>query len=169
MIVTGHIEGVIDEEEKEMFDSIFKFDDTEAETIMTPRPNVFAIDIDDNFTDRIEDIINSGYSRIPVYKGDKDNIIGVLYVKDLLKEAHKVGFDKVELAKIIRKPYFVPSHIKINVLFKNMKETNNHIAIIIDEYGGSLGIITMEDLIEEIMGNIYDEYDIVEQSIKKTR
>jgi len=167
MIVTGHIEGVIDEEEKEMFDSIFKFDDTEAETIMTPRPNVFAIDIDDNFTDRIEDIINSGYSRIPVYKGDKDNIIGVLYVKDLLKEAHKVGFDKVELAKIIRKPYFVPSHIKINVLFKNMKETNNHIAIIIDEYGGSLGIITMEDLIEEIMGNIYDEYDIVEQSIKK--
>lgn len=167
MIVTGHIEGLIDEAEKEMFDSIFKFDDLEAETIMTPRTHVFAINVEDDFTRHIDRIINSGFSRIPIFRGDKDNIIGILHVKDLLKAANEVGFENVDLCKIIRKPYFAPSHIKINVLFKKMKETNNHIAILIDEHGGSLGIVTMEDLIEEIVGNIYDEHDKIDQNIKQ--
>jgi len=159
MIITGHIEGLINEEEKEMLDSIFKFDDLIAESIMTPRINLFALNVDKPVHENLKQIINEGFSRIPVFKGDIDNIIGILHVKDLLKDASEVGFKNVKLAKIIREPYFVPSYIKINVLFKNMKATNNQIAILIDEYGGSVGIVTIEDLVEEIVGNIYDEYD----------
>src|SRR5690554_2271296 len=167
MIITGHIEGLIDEEEKAMFDSIFKFDDKVAESIMTPRTNVFAISIDKPVHNYLTQIIKAGFSRIPVYQGDIDNIIGILHVKDLLKAASEVGFKNVNLKQIMREPYFVPSYIKLNLLFKNMKATNNQIAILIDEYGGSVGIVTMEDLVEEIVGNIYDEYDEVDTSIQK--
>jgi len=167
MIITGHIEGLIDEEEKEMFDSIFKFDDIAAEAIMTPRRKIFAISVDKPVADYLKQIIQTGFSRIPVYQGDIDNIIGILHVKDLLKEASEVGFKNVDLRKIMREPYFAPSYIKINVLFKNMKETNNQMAILIDEYGGSVGLVTIEDLVEEIVGNIYDEYDEADSSIQK--
>jgi putative hemolysin len=166
MIITGHIEGLIDEEEKEMFDSIFKFDDLTAESIMTPRTDLFALNIDKPVYQSLKKIIDEGFSRIPVYKGDIDNIVGILHVKDLLKEASEVGFKNIDVTKIMREPYFVPSYIKVNVLFKDMKATNNQIAILIDEYGGSVGIVTIEDLVEEIVGNIYDEYD-EDKSIQK--
>lgn len=167
MIVTGHIEGLINEDEKDMFDSIFKFDDKIAESIMTPRTNVFALNVEKPVHLSLKQIISEGYSRIPVYEGDIDNIIGILNVKDLLKAASEVGFKNIKLRDIIRQPYFVPSYIKINLLFKNMKESNNQIAILIDEYGGSVGIVTIEDLVEEIVGNIYDEYDEEDKSIQK--
>lgn len=167
MIVTGHIEGLINEDEKDMFDSIFKFDDKIAESIMTPRTNLFALNVEKSVHLSLKQIINEGYSRIPVYEGDIDNIIGILNVKDLLKAASEVGFKNIKLRDIIRQPYFVPSYIKINLLFKNMKATNNQIAILIDEYGGSVGIVTIEDLVEEIVGNIYDEYDEEDKSIQK--
>lgn len=167
MIIAGHMEGLIAESEKEMLDSIFKFDDLEAESIMTPRTNVFAIDVNENINEVLKKIIEVGYSRIPVYKGDIDNIIGILNIKDLLPFFGNEKYQDLKLSKIIREAYFVPSYIKINILFKNMKETNNQIAVLIDEYGGSVGIVTIEDLVEEIVGNIYDEYDLKDNSIQE--
>lgn len=166
MIITGHIEGVFNEEEKEMLEGVFRFNDLTAESIMTPRIDVFALNIDKPIQDYISEIIDEGFSRIPVYQRDIDNIIGILHIKDLLKEAHEKGFENVKLDSIIREPYFVPEHIKIDVLFNEMKKTGNQIVILIDEYGGSVGIVTIEDLVEEIVGNIYDEYDEVDQSIQ---
>lgn len=166
MIITGHIEGVFNEEEKEMLEGVFRFNDLTAESIMTPRIDVFALNIDKPIQDYISEIIDEGFSRIPVYQRDIDNIVGILHIKDFLKEAHEKGFDNVKIDSIIREPYFVPEHIKIDVLFNEMKTTGNQIAILIDEYGGSVGIVTIEDLVEEIVGNIYDEYDEVDQSIQ---
>ena len=167
MIITGHIEGLINEDEKAMFDSIFKLDDMVAESIMTPRTVVFALDVDKPVSNYLKKIIDAGFSRIPVYKDDIDNIVGILHVKDLLKAASEVGFKNIDLKKIIRTPYFVPSYIKVDLLFKNMKSTNNQIAVLIDEYGGVVGIVTIEDVVEEVVGNIYDEYDEVDTSIQK--
>ncbi|HHZ12047.1 MAG TPA: HlyC/CorC family transporter [Acholeplasmataceae bacterium] len=167
LIVTGHVEGLIKEEEKEMLESIFKFDDLSADEIMTPRTDVFAVNIDKPLTEQMDTIISEGFSRLPVFKNDIDNIVGVLHVKDILKYANKYGFENIPVEKLIRKPYFVPKHIKIDVLFKKMQATNNQMAILIDEYGGFVGIVTIEDLVEEIVGNIYDEYDEEDKSIQK--
>jgi len=166
LIITGHIEGVIKEEEKEMLESIFRFDDLTADAIMTPRINVFAINIEKPLSEYIDEIINRGFTRIPVYERDIDNIIGILHVKDLLREARKNGFENIDIKAIMRKPYFVPEYMKIDVLFRNMQKTKNQIAILIDEYGGSVGIVTIEDVVEEIVGNIYDEYDEVDKTIQ---
>jgi len=166
LILAGHTEGLINEQERQMLESIFKFDDLTADAIMTPRTDVFAIDIEDSMDEHIDEIINEGYTRIPVYEEDIDNVIGILHVKDLFKEAKENGFENIDIKKILRKPYFVPLFIKIDILFKNMKATNNHIAILIDEHGGSAGIVTLEDLVEEIVGNIYDEYDEVDKTIQ---
>ena len=167
LIVTGHVEGLIKEEEKEMLESIFKFDDLSADEIMTPRTDVFAVNIDKPLTEQMDTIISEGFSRLPVFKNDIDNIVGVLHVKDILKYANKYGFENIPVEKLIRKPYFVPKHIKIDVMFKKMQATNNQMAILIDEYGGFVGIVTIEDLVEEIVGNIYDEYDEEDKSIQK--
>jgi len=166
LIITGHIEGVINENEKEMLESIFRFDDLTADAIMTPRINVFAINIEKPLNEYIDEIINRGFTRIPVYERDIDDIIGILHVKDLFREARKSGFDNIDIKEIMRKPYFVPEYMKIDVLFRNMQKTKNQIAILIDEYGGSVGIVTIEDVVEEIVGNIYDEYDEIDTSIQ---
>jgi putative hemolysin len=166
LIVTGHIEGVIKEEEKELLENVFRFDDLTAAAIMTPRINVFAINIDKPLSEYIDEIIARGFSRVPVYERDIDNIIGILHVKDLLREGRSKGFNNIKLRDIMRKPYFVPEYMKIDILFRNMQKTKNQIAILIDEYGGSVGIVTIEDLVEEIVGNIYDEYDAVDETIQ---
>lgn len=166
LIVTGHIEGVIKEEEKELLENVFRFDDLTAAAIMTPRINVFAINIDKPLSEYIDEIIARGFSRVPVYERDIDNIIGILHVKDLLREGRSKGFNNIKLRDIMRKPYFVPEYMKIDVLFRNLQKTKNQIAILIDEYGGSVGIVTIEDLVEEIVGNIYDEYDAVDETIQ---
>ncbi|MFW5794094.1 MAG: hemolysin family protein [Bacillota bacterium] len=167
LIRHGHSEGLYQVKEKEMLESIFRFDDIRAEAIMTPRTNVYAINIDDNNEKIISEIINSSFSRIPVYKDKIDNIQGIIHVKDILIQANKFGFDKIDINKILREPFYVPTSIKINDLFTRMQESNHQIAIILDDYGGMEGVITLEDLIEEIVGNIYDEYDNVEEEIKK--
>jgi putative hemolysin len=167
LIITGHIEGLINEEEKEMLESIFKFDDLSADEIMTPRIDVFAINLDKPLAEQMDMIISEGFSRLPVYKDEIDNIAGVLHVKDILKYANKHGFEDFPIEKLMRKPYFVPKHIKIDVLFKKMQATNNQMAILIDEHGGFVGIVTIEDLVEEIVGNIYDEYDEEDTSIQE--
>lgn len=159
IIETGVNEGTINSEEQQMIESIFKFNDLEASDVMTPRVDVYMIDIDDNPQDYLDEVINGRYSRIPVYRDNKDNIIGIIHVKDLLVEAKKVGFANIDVNKILREPYFVTEQIKINSLFKKMQAKKVHIALVNDQYGGFRGIVTMEDLIEEIMGNINDEYD----------
>lgn len=167
LIITGHTEGLIQESEKEMLESIFRFDDLGAEAIMTPRTNIYAINIERSFTEYLDQVVAQGYTRIPVYRKDIDNIVGILNIKDLFREAKQKGFEKINIEKILRKPYFVPKHIKIDVLFRQMQATNNQMAILIDEYGGLVGLVTIEDLVEEIVGNIYDEYDEEDKSIQE--
>lgn len=166
LIQVGEETGVINAEEKDMIESIFKFDDILAKEIMIPRSEVFMVDIEEDSEEIIDNLLNSPYSRIPVYEGDLDNIIGVIYLKDILRRA-KSGIADINIREIIRKPYFVPENKNIDKLFGELKYNKVHMAILIDEYGGFSGIITMEDLIEEVMGNIFDEYDSAEEYIQK--
>lgn len=165
MIEVGEETGVINEIEKNMIDGIFEFDDTLAKEIMTPRTNVFALDINTPVEELIDQVLEEQYSRIPVYEDDFDNIIGVLYMKDLF--VHVRNNKSIDIRSMLRPAYFVPETKNIDALFKELQRTNNHMAILIDEYGGFSGITTIEDLIEEVMGNIFDEYDESDDDIKK--
>lgn len=167
LVEVGQEQGIIDPVEREMIDSVISFDDKTAEEIMTARTEVFMIDANKPIKEQLDNILNLSYSRIPVYEGDIDNIIGILYLKDFLLESYKVGFENVNIKDIIRPAYFVPEYKNINELFLELQSQRQHMAILIDEYGGFSGIVTMEDLIEEIVGDIEDEYDIDEPLIKK--
>lgn len=159
MVDVGEEKGAIDEREKIMINNIFEFNNKSAEEIMTHRMEVVGIPATIELKKLIDLIKEEQYSRIPVYVNSIDNIIGILYVKDLLplitQDAEK-GFN---LDAYIRKPFFVPMHKKIDELFIELQVAKTHIAIVIDEYGGTAGIVTIEDLVEEIVGNIFDEYD----------
>ena len=167
MLEAGQESGELKEEGKKMITSIFAFDDLLAYEVMTPRTDVFSIDINSPTEDYIDELMELRYSRIPVYEDDSDNIIGILYIKDYLIKAREAGFDNVDFRSILRKPYFVPETKNIDSLFFELQTTKQHIAILIDEYGGFSGIVTMEDIIEEVMGDIDDEYDEVEPEIQK--
>ena len=166
MLEMGQESGVLKEEGKRMINSIFAFDDKLAHEIMTPRTDVFSIDISDPPEEYLDELMELRYSRIPVYEDDNDAIIGILYIKDYLIKAREAGFDHVDIRAIIRKPYFVPETKKIDSLFVELQKTKQHIAVLIDEYGGFSGIVTMEDIIEEIMGDIDDEYDDEEPKLE---
>ncbi|WP_353097389.1 hemolysin family protein [Tissierella praeacuta] len=167
MVEVGQEQGVINPVEREMIDSVIGFDDTLAEEIMTARTEVFMIDLEDPVEEYLDELLELKYSRIPVYDGDVDNILGILYIKDFLLEAYKVGFDNVDIKKILRPAYFIPERKNVNELFNELQSRKKHMAVLIDEYGGFSGIVTMEDLIEEIVGDIDDEYDHDEPDIKK--
>lgn len=153
---------------KDMLSSFFTFDDKSAKEVMTPRTDAFIINVDMPVNDMFNGIIEEKYSRIPVYENDIDNIIGILYIKDLIIEAYKNGFDNINVRKLLHKAYFIPETKNINELFHELKDKKKHMAVLIDEYGGFSGIITIEDLIEEIMGDIDDEYDEYDPDILKT-
>lgn len=159
ILESGQQSGAIKEEGKKMINSIFQFDDELAYEIMTPRTDVFLIDINDPTEEYLDELMELRYSRIPVCEDDTDNIIGILHIKDYLIKAREDGFDKVDIRSILRKPYFVPETKNIDALFFELQIEKQHIAILIDEYGGFSGIVTMEDLVEEIVGDIEDEYD----------
>jgi CBS domain containing-hemolysin-like protein len=165
LINEGEERGIISEDEGEMIQSIFSFRDTVAREIMVPRPEaVFARD-DTPVGDIIQHIIESGHSRIPIYLDNVDNIIGIVHAKDLLQYW---GRDDIAVSEIARPPYFIPETKKISELLKDLRDKKSHMTIVIDEYGGTAGILTLEDIIEEIIGDIMDEYDsevkrIVEQ------
>ena len=167
MLEVGQESGVLKEEGKKMINSIFQFDDELAYEIMTPRTDVFLIDINDPAETYVEELMELRYSRIPVYDDDIDNIIGVFHIKDYLIKARENGFDNVDIRSILRKPYFVPETKNIDSLFFELQKSKQHIAILIDEYGGFNGIVTMEDIIEEVMGDINDEYDQAAHIIEK--
>lgn len=159
LISQSQKDGCIENDEKQMIYGVFEFNDKTVREIMTPRSDMFAINLDDDKDDIIEAILNSNYSRIPAYKERVDNIVGILYVKDILLEAKRVGFNNIDLEKILHEPYFILETRRTNELFKILKAKKVHVAILFDEYGGVCGMVTMEDLIEEIMGDIEDEYD----------
>jgi putative hemolysin len=167
MIRSGHMQGLYKGQEKEMLENIFEFDDIHAETIMTPRTDIYAIDINEDKQDIIQMIIEAPYTRIPFFNKTIDNIVGIIHVKDVLIEAKKKNFSRVDYKKLLREPFYAPNNIKINVLFRRMQKENHQIAILLDSYGGIDGIITLEDILEEIVGNIYDEFDESDKSIKK--
>jgi putative hemolysin len=166
-IESGEEQGAINEREKEMIDGIFEFDNKRVEKVMTPRTEVYCININEQLSSYLDELLEMRYSRIPVYEDDIDNVVGILYMKDFIIEAKNKGFDNVNIKDILKEPYFVHEAKNVQVLFKSLQISQRHIAIIIDEYGGFSGIITIEDIIEEIMGEINDEDDISEERIKK--
>lgn len=165
LLETGSQTGVFNDIEKDMINSIFSFDDISARDIMVSRKDTYKIDIDNPLEDYLDDMIATYYTRIPVYKDDIDNIIGILNIKELFAKAREIGFENVVIKDILQEPYFVPEMKSIDTLFIEMQKTRNHIAILVDEYGGFSGIVTIEDLVEEVMGDINDEYDDEEKDI----
>lgn len=166
MLEQGQKDGAIKEKGRKMIDSIFRFDDELAYEIMTPRTDVFLIDINDPEEEYIEELMKMTYSRIPVCEDEPDNIIGILNIKDYLIKARENGFENIPIRDILRKPYFVPETKNIDSLFMELQKGKQHIAVLIDEYGGFSGIVTMEDIIEEIVGDIDDEYDKEDEVIE---
>ncbi|HJG22656.1 HlyC/CorC family transporter [Enterococcus durans] len=160
-------EGVLNNEELEMLQGVFSLDTKVAREVMVPRTDAFMIDINDSVEDNVNEVLSENYSRIPVYNEDKDKVVGILHTKNLLKAAHKFGFDHLDLQKIMQEPLFVPETIFIDDLLYEMKKTQNQMAILLDEYGGVVGLATLEDLLEEIVGEIDDESDEVENLYEK--
>jgi CBS domain containing-hemolysin-like protein len=159
-------EGEIKEEEKELIHRIFEFDDTNASEIMTPRADMFVIEADEKLD--LKDIVNSGFTRIPVIEDDIDHIIGIINIKDLF--LNKIISDtKLDVHKIMTKPYFIPENKKLDKLLHQFKIRKHHMAIVVDEHGGVSGLITLEDAIEEIVGEIRDETDKEEPHIVKQK
>ncbi|MBR2876971.1 MAG: HlyC/CorC family transporter [Clostridia bacterium] len=168
MVDVGQEKGVIEDVQKEMINNIFEFDDLNAGDIMTHRTDVTAVDVEDtNIEDFVSLAIENGYSRIPVYEGEIDNVIGIIYVKDLLKYVGKSLPSKSNLKKLAREAYFIPETKSCGELFTEMSAKKIQMAIVVDEYGGTAGILTLEDLVEAIMGNIQDEYDQEDEEISK--
>ena len=166
LLKMGNESGTFDDDEREMIDSVFKFDERNAREIMVPRRDVVTIDIEDPFEELIDEILESRHSRIPVYEESIDNIIGVLHVKDVMIELRRNGLEKINVRQMLHKPFFVPETKEADELFRTMQETRHHMAILVDEYGGFSGIVTIEDLVEEIMGEINEEYEDVVPEIE---
>ena len=167
MLDRGQESGEIKEEGRKMIDSIFEFDDLLAYEIMTPRTDVFMIDLKDDRKEYFDELMELTHSRIPVYDGDPDNIVGILHIKDYLYNVTKKGFDNVNIKRLLRPAYFVPETKNVDALFKEMQKHKHHLAILIDEYGGFSGIVSVEDIIEQIVGDIDDEFDEEDRVIEQ--
>ncbi len=161
----GEKEGVIEKDEREMIKGIFEFGDKEVKEIMVPRIDVKSFDKNVTIKDALDEILKTGYSRTPVFDGSIDNIIGILYTKDLLGYVKEGKLD-MKIGDIIRPTYYVPETKELGDLLKDMQKKKIHMAIVVDEYGGTEGIVTMEDMLEEIVGEILDEYDVEEEGIR---
>ena len=166
MVDQGEEKGAIEEEEKELINNVFEFNDITVSEIMTHRTDIFAIDIHTTPSELLELISEEEYrhSRIPVYDETIDEIKGILYIKDILKNMNKKTF---KIKTTMKEAYFVPQNKLINELFKELQKNKKQMAIIVDEYGGTAGLITMEDILEELVGDIYDEYDEIEEEFEK--
>lgn len=160
-------EGVLEDDELEMVQGVFSLDTKVAREVMVPRTDAFMVDINRPIDEIVSEILSENFSRIPVYDDDKDKIIGILHTKNLLKGAFKSGFENLNLKKLLQEPLFVPETIFIDDLLYELKKTQNQMSILLDEYGGVVGIVTLEDLLEEIVGEIDDESDEVETLYEK--
>ena len=165
MVDVGEEKGTIDTEEKAMINNIFEFNDKAVSEIMTPRKDVFALDMNLSISKVIEELTEDfRYSRVPVYDETIDNIKGIVYVKDILLSTKNKN---VRVRNLVKEAYFVPETKLVNELFEELRKNRKQIAIILDEYGGTSGIVTMEDILEEIVGEIYDEYDEIDKKYEK--
>ncbi len=164
LVNVGQEEGVFDESETEMINSIMEFDETYVKAIMVPRIDIVAVDVDDSINDALRLIIDGGHSRIPAYEESIDNIVGILYAKDIFEHLN-ANFDELKVKELIRDAYYIPETKKVSDLLNELRLKKVHMAIILDEYGGTNGLVTIEDLIEEIIGDIQDEYDAEEDLI----
>ncbi|MGL5051752.1 MAG: hemolysin family protein [Fusobacteriaceae bacterium] len=158
----GEAEGIIEEGEKDMIHSIFEFGETSAKEVMTPRTSMFALEASKTIDQIWTELLEQGFSRVPVYEDTIDNVVGILYVRDILN-AVKEGKTDVSIKKFLRIPYFVPENKSIIEILKEFQTKKVHIAMVLDEYGGVVGLVTIEDLIEEIVGEIRDEFDHEEE------
>ena len=165
MVDVGEEKGSIKEEERELINNVFEFNDKVVSEIMIHRKDIYAIDINSDIDNILKELDEYKYSRIPVYEENIDNIVGMLFIKDLLANVNKKV--KVKIAKIIREPYFVSENKPIDELFRDLQKNKHQLAIVLDEYGGTAGLVTMEDIIEELVGNIFDEYDEEEKEFEK--
>lgn len=166
IIEVGREKGVINETERDMLDGIFEFDNRLAREIMTPRTEVEMIEVTEPINNVVSKITNGNYSRIPFYLDEVDNVVGILYIKDLFRQLINKG-KAGNIEDLLRKPYFAPENKYIDDLFKEMQVANAQMAILLDEYGGFSGIVTIEDILEEIVGNLYDEHDVFDEYINK--
>lgn len=167
MVDVGEENGSIHETEKEMINNIFEFNNKIAGDIMTHRTEIVGISLHADLKSILLLVKNEQFTRFPIYEDDIDNIIGILHVKDLLHLLNTGDYSGFTVAGVLRQPHFVPESKRIDELFREMKKNKSHLAVVIDEYGGTAGIITIEDLIEEIVGNIFDEYDEDEKDIER--
>lgn len=165
LIDEGEEKGTIELEEKEMINNIFEFNDISVSEVMTHRTDIFAIDINSDIEENLKELDDYKYSRIPIYEDTIDDIKGILFIKDLLK--YYRAKKPIKVKSIMREAYFVSENKPINELFKDLQKNKMQMAIVIDEYGGTAGLVTMEDLLEEIVGNIFDEYDDIEYEFQK--
>lgn len=167
MVDVGEEKGTIDEKEKEMINNVFEFDDRVVSEIMIPRTKIYALDMNLSIAQVIEEITDDPdfrYSRIPIYDETIDDIKGIVYIKDILLSTKNKN---VKVKNLVKEAYFVPETKQINELFDELRKNRKQIAIVVDEYGGTAGIVTMEDILEEIVGEIYDEYDVVQKKYEK--
>ena len=164
LVETGQAQGILEPKEREMISSIFELGDKEVREVMIPRTDIVAIDVTMPASEVLEQITQVGHSRLPVYEGSADDIIGVVYVKDLFRRlAH--GERDIDLRKLLRAAHFVPESKKADDLLREMQRNKVHLAIVVDEYGGTAGLVTIEDLVEEIVGEIRDEYDVEQEMV----
>lgn len=157
----------LDDDEREMLAGVFSLDKLVAREIMVPRTDAFMIDINDDSRENIEKMLSEAYSRVPVYDDDKDKIIGIIHSKKILAKGFKSGFDGLDLHDMLQEPLFVPETINVDDLLLELRRTHNQMAILLNEYGGVEGIITLEDMLEEIVGEIEDETDVAQKEFVK--
>ena len=168
LVETGSEEGSIEEEEKEMIHGVIELGDKSVHEVMVPRIGIRAVNLHDPFDEILDTIVRAGHSRLPVFEDSLDNIIGILYAKDLLPylKASAGGNGAIDIREIVRAPVYVPESKPVDDLLHEMQAAKRHIAIVVDEYGGTAGLVTMEDVVEEIVGEIQDEYDTEESSVE---
>jgi putative hemolysin len=168
-MIVAHAEntGVLEQEEREMLYKVFDFADKEASDVMVPRPEVVAISIGMPPEEALRAVLESPYTRYPVYRDSLDDIVGVLHVRDLISALNERGIAEVELDELLRPKYVVPETKDLAALLAEFRKTNQHLAVVVDEYGSTMGIVTLEDLLEEIVGEIEDEFDLPDESIER--
>jgi CBS domain containing-hemolysin-like protein len=167
VVQTSTQHGEIQEQEQEMVYRVFDFADKEVSDVMVPRPEVAAISIDLPPEEALAVTLEAPYTRYPVYSETIDNVIGTLHVRDLFQALHDKGFASVDLRSLLRAPYVVPETLDLAALLAEFRRTNQHMAVVVDEYGGMEGIVTLEDLLEEIVGEIEDEFDLPDESVEQ--
>jgi putative hemolysin len=160
--------GEIEEEEREMLYKVFDFADKEASDVMVPRPEVVALSIELPVEECLQAAMEAPYTRYPVYRESLDNVVGILHIRDLFREANRVGgFDQVDVETLLRPPHVVPETKDLAALLREFRRTKEHMAVVVDEYGAMEGIVTLEDLLEEIVGEIEDEFDLPDESVER--